>query len=40
MADWNEEGPMRPDHIREAYRQYKNETGLIPENNYQRRLLR
>ncbi|CAO3696063.1 unnamed protein product [Umbelopsis ramanniana] len=40
MSDLNEEGPMRPDHIREAYRQYKKETGLIPENNYQRRLLR
>ncbi|KAJ2957261.1 hypothetical protein NQZ79_g7003 [Umbelopsis isabellina] len=40
MSDWNEEGPLRPDHIREAYRQYKKETGHIPENNYQRRLLR
>ncbi|KAI9139265.1 hTAFII28-like protein conserved region-domain-containing protein [Paraphysoderma sedebokerense] len=31
MTDWNERGPIRPQHLREAYRRYKEEeNGLAP----------
>ncbi|ORX65309.1 TAFII28-like protein, partial [Basidiobolus meristosporus CBS 931.73] len=40
MEAWGDKGPIRPHHLREAYRQYDKETGLIPSVNYQKRLFR
>ncbi|CAG8489481.1 9004_t:CDS:2 [Scutellospora calospora] len=37
--EWGSEGPLSPDHIREAFRRYKQETGFTIH-NYQKRLLR
>ncbi|CAG8840479.1 32485_t:CDS:2, partial [Gigaspora margarita] len=37
--EWGSEGPLSPDHIREAFRRYKQETGFTCH-NYQKRLLR
>lgn len=27
MSEWSDAGPIRPEHLREAYRRYKNERG-------------
>ncbi|CAG8789056.1 3826_t:CDS:2, partial [Dentiscutata erythropus] len=37
--EWGSEGPLSPDHIREAFRRYKQEMGFTCH-NYQKRLLR
>jgi len=39
MEEWGEEGPLRPKHIREAYRRLK-QTGAVPTTKYNKRLFK
>jgi len=39
MEEWGEEGPVRPKHIREAYRRLK-QTGAVPTTKYNKRLFK
>ncbi|RKP39275.1 TAFII28-like protein, partial [Dimargaris cristalligena] len=37
QEQWGDEGALSPAHLREAYRRYQNETGLVPSTIYRKR---
>ncbi|KAJ3046394.1 transcription initiation factor TFIID subunit 11 [Rhizophlyctis rosea] len=38
MKEWGDDGPIRPDHLREAFRRYQADTGQIKSRTYKKRL--
>ncbi|KAJ1922574.1 transcription initiation factor TFIID subunit 11 [Tieghemiomyces parasiticus] len=37
QEQWGDEGALSPEHLREAYRRYQKDTGLIPATIYRKR---